>query len=99
MTKKEMKRLALLKWQYIVDNDGFSSGLTERYPELEKLMNKCSYCSMYINRITDCRGCPLKQGKFTCFDDEHLFSNWDWCRSKQNAQKVLDLIKSIPDED
>lgn len=98
LTKKEAKEWAIKKWQNIVGNDGRTYELYSKYPELNSMKNGCSYCELYFNRI--CDGCPIKPkieeyddiNESGCVQEIHPFYQWDIERTKENAQKVLDLI-------
>lgn len=97
LTKKEAKRLSILKWEYIVENNGSDDRLIEEYPELDELTGNCGYCEIYNpfseNRITDngCSPCPLVVNKHPCTTT--VWYVWIRKRNKKNAQAVLDLIK------
>ena len=93
MTLKEAKELAIMKWEFIVENDGdLDSIICEVIPELSGLQNLCSYCELFLAK--DCQGCPLAVGCM-CMEIEHPYSVWLHNSTTENAQKVLDLIKSI----
>lgn len=106
---KELKRLALLKWDYLVENpDVKFSELKEIFPELKKEIAACSFCTTYYS--SDCLGCPVRienpeKEKYphiapmlTCNDTFHPFLTFIADRSVENAQAVRDLIQSIPEE-
>lgn len=96
MTQQEAKEWAVKKWQYIVDNDGSSYGLLRAHPELRDFSNNCSYCQMYIENSmsTICTGCPLLLNDLRCTYVGHPYLDWVKDSTKENAQKVLDLILS-----
>ncbi len=108
MTKKEAKELCILKWEYIVENNGSSKGLIKKYPQLKKLNYGCAYCDKYITGETfsllHCAKCPIRPKVDDYHDIEyvgcsqygHPYSNWSYNNTKENAQLVLDLIKERP---
>ncbi len=91
MTKKEAKRLSILKWEFIVKNDG-DYKLCKLPEELRNLESQCGFCEKYYKK--DCDGCPINNtdiGK--CWYDKHPYSTWYHNRTVSNAQIMLDLIK------
>ena len=103
MTNREAKRLAILKWEYIVECDGSDKLITSDLPELNKLEAQCSYCEMfnnivYFNRSDKkrmyCKLCPIRRGYITCMNKESIHAKWYLNKTKENAQAVLDLIKT-----
>lgn len=104
MTKEEAKELCILKWEYIVNNEGSEDGLINKYPELNKLLYECAYCELYFNDNSKhhCDNCPIKikYSKRTnkyygfCLTPDHPYNKWDNANTKENAQVVLDLIKN-----
>ena len=48
LTKKRAIRLSILKWEWIVENDGCQNGLSKHIPELAKLKSHCGLCELYI---------------------------------------------------
>jgi hypothetical protein len=101
MERKEAKELCIRKWEYIVEHDGKmdSAALEEAIPELTNLLCNCAYCELYYN--DDCTGCPINLSNANirecgCRQENHPFLNWCDYHSKENAQKVLFLIKNKP---
>lgn len=96
MTKREAYKLSLKKWQYIVKNDGDDSDLLFCYPELRNIRAACGYCQKYL-MLLNCKGCPLNiinNGFYEagCHQAGHPYNDWIEDPTKENAQKVLDLI-------
>jgi len=99
MTKKEAKRLSLLKWQMIIDNNGRNN---INYPdELMELKAYCGYCEKY-NTYTQyvseaehkyCQKCPIYFDNKHCMSKGHPYLYWGLYRTKKTAQKVYNLIK------
>lgn len=92
MTVQEAYGWAVKKWEYIVNNDGNTEGLFHSIPELDSFETGCAYCELFVNRLTNCQGCPLSQNGLTCIGNGHPYDDWDANPTKENAQKVLDLI-------
>lgn len=91
LTKKEAKRLSILKWEFIIENGG-NYKLHKLPKELENLQSECGYCEKYYEK--NCAGCPINTpdiGK--CWHSGHLFHVWYNNKTVENAQAVLDLIK------
>ena len=74
MTLAEAKRLAILKWESIVSNNGSDWRIHFDVPELKTIMNSCGFCEraqqVYHNKISAnrnmeaprfgrCTYCPL----------------------------------------
>ena len=98
LTLQEAYKYAVIKWQYIVNNDGESYGLRDEYPELINFRAGCSYCELFWDSVTGCKGCPLKARRRVyirepgCRQPKHSYNIWDDEPTKANAQAVLDLI-------
>lgn len=97
MTLQEAKRLAIKKWEWIVGNDGACDWrkLEADIPEISIFYGNCSYCHLF--GANNCKSCPLNLNGITCKKtySEHPFRIYADNKTKQNAQKVLNLIKSI----
>ena len=108
LTKKKAKELCIKKWEYIVNNDGILDGERLRFaiPEISSLPGKCAYCELYRHtesvKFYYCFKCPLRpkyskdydKYNFGCHQQNHSFKIWYNNNTKENAQKVLDLIKN-----
>lgn len=104
MTKKEAKRLSVLKWQYIVDNDGIEYGVHFKVEGLLGLQSNCGLCDKYQDTASKslkyCAKCPIRLkvkdyssiGNTGCWQDSHPYKIWSYNATKENAQAVLDLI-------
>ena len=108
LTKKEAVELSIKKWEWIVENDGIlvSILLYEKIPKLSVLISGCGLCEKYIktddNHHYSCYKCPIisndynpKEENLGCRTKGHVWNKWTHKQTKKNAQKVLDLIKSI----
>ena len=94
LTKEKAIELSIKKWEWIVENDGSMAGLTLAIPELIGLASNCGLCEKYWKDHAFCKNCPINYG-YDCYDIEHPFQEWGIDNTKESAQKVLDLIKSI----
>ena len=104
MTQQQAKELCILKWQYIVDNNGCQGGLCIKHPELSKLLSNCGYCEIYYNthsiNLLKCLDCPIRPEKENynnlskegCLQKCHPYFKWYTNQTVENAQSVLDLI-------
>ena len=95
----EAKRLSLIKWELIVENNGSSS---IQYPEeLLYLPYRCGFCKRWSEKgyfgTKDCSRCECAKAlKGICSEDqESIYTKWQYRSTKENAQAVLDAIKSI----
>lgn len=106
LTKKQAVELSIKKWEYIVSNKGHynSDELDYAIPELKKVKFHCGLCEKYLinDDYYDCVKCPLfieyenpNYDQLGCTQTEHPFNIWIDDESIENAQAVLDLIKSI----
>jgi hypothetical protein len=99
MTNQEMYEYVILKWRYIVNNNGSDDGLKEAHPEMKNFRSNCSYCEKYLEK--GCVDCSLntKNKDYTfisasaCMEEDHPFYAWFYNRNITNAQKVLNLIR------
>ncbi len=98
MTKREAKRLSILKWKAIINNNG---GLTD-VPETSDFPYGCAYCEKYLHSpgkvLEYCSKCPMiltthRKGKYGCCQSKHPYMIWTKNENVKNAQAVLDLIR------
>lgn len=108
MTQKEAIELSIKKWEWIVDNGG-SYSVTEligKFPGLEDFHNGCPLCELYYEtsegKKKRCAECPLAEKYKRIYKDNcgchmksHPFNKWCMTYSKEDAQKVLDMLKNI----
>jgi hypothetical protein len=103
MINQERYNYTILKWRYIVNNNGSEDGLIEAYPELLNFNSYCSYCEFFICK--GCVGCPLNLLKekypvyrmtdmvtCACREVSHPFNVWVYNKNTKNAQAVFNLI-------
>ncbi len=89
LTKKEAKRLSILKWEFIIKNGGDYKLTLELPKEIHHLDANCGYCEKY----KDCTKCPLFLGDTSdCADLGHPWKKWANNSTVKNAQAMLDLI-------
>ena len=95
LTRKKAFELSIKKWEWIVENNGKLNGLTQAIPEIVSLAAHCGLCE-YNDLHEDgfCGNCPIKVNGKSCGSSAHPWSIWYDSRTKENAEKVLDLIKS-----
>ena len=94
MTKAEAKKWSIKKWEYIVNNNGLKTGIITAIPELLTLKNRCGYCEKYSEGYY-CINCPISLGyECGCSHHKHPYSYWNNEPTKENAEKVLHLIKN-----
>ena len=93
---KELKRLAILKWEYLVKHPCDNYYLGDKIPELANEVNYCAFCTEYYHRL--CKGCPIVVDGMPCYRNIHPVSIWASEETKETAQRVLNLIKAIPEE-
>lgn len=92
---KEAKILAIIKWTYIVNNNGSERGLLEAHPELKHLNGYCGFCELIIEKYHGkCKKCVLyKKDIGKCGSgDNHPYTIWHYNNTTKAAQAVLDLI-------
>jgi len=91
LSLKEAKRLSLIKWE------DRKIGIKD-YTEIGELRAHCGFCERYKN-YKNCRRCEFgKVAGICCLDDGNLYSKWAKNRDSEGCQKIIDAIKSIPDE-
>lgn len=93
---KELKRLAILKWEYLVEKPKSGNIIKDVIPRLAKELYACSFCTEFYNR-RECIGCPVRVKDTPCYREGHPFNKYLSYRTKANAQAVLNLIKAIPE--
>ena len=95
-TLQEAYDLAILKWQWVVNRGGgqYKEDLAEEIPELGNFPANCSYCELFYEDY--CEGCPLnitpEFGGHGCLEETHPWNIWMDDLTKENAEKVLELI-------
>jgi hypothetical protein len=102
LTRKEAFRLSILKWEYIVENDG--QDVIPGEVESLDMIGNCALCEKYLHTtdtvLRQCAECPIRPdikdydelGGMGCRQEVHPFQIWDY--TKETAIKVLELIKS-----
>jgi len=94
LSLKEAKRLSIIKWEAHVKAGGYEPNLPK---ELAPLAASCGFCERWNNI---CSGCEFGKlaGRCASWDKSDLFSIWYNKPNIENAQSILNIIKSIPDE-
>jgi len=111
ITNKQAKELEIKKWKYIIKNNYNPNNFLKNKSELSELIDYCGFCELYITncskKFKHCYKCPLvimtddyNYDLYGCKQINHPFKLWfegdkDNRFSKENAQKMLDLILNI----
>ena len=92
-----MKNIELMKWNFIVENDGkFNRELyITLHPEVEKLINLSAFCNKYYHTRLSCKWCEMRIRENDCNDYIHPYTKWFINNNKENAIKMLEFVKSI----
>ena len=91
LSLKEAKKLSIIKWEAHVRAGGYEENLPR---ELDDLWGDCGFCE----RWGECKFCEFGNAAGVCTEDNSLYYIWFFNSSIQNAQNILEIIKSIPDE-
>ena len=101
LSLKEAKRLSIIKWEAHVK----AGGECKQMPiETSFLKNRCGFCERYRDSDEDyglaCYDCEFGKLAGWCNneDESDLYSIWCDRSNVENAQSILNIIKSIPDE-
>lgn len=112
MTGKEAKELAIKKWEIVIEHNGSDWNLHRELPrEIQNFKNECSYCELFMafyNGRNICnKNCPLfiknsdwDETRFIgvgCRAKNHPYHIWCEDESKENAIRILELIKNSPE--
>lgn len=98
LTRKQAFDLSIRKWEGIVENGQIPRDILDM-----NLNYHCGLCEKYMDsnfesfeRCKKCPICPKEKtcDSFGCKQNEHPFLLWALDKNPENAQKVLDLIKS-----
>ena len=101
LSLKEAKRLSIIKWEAHVKAGGFCVQLPV---EIHKLRSKCGFCERWKDSTlkfgVNCEKCEFAKVAGICEseDEKDLFSIWEIYDTVENAQAILNIIKSTPDE-
>ena len=72
--------LSVVKWAYVILNNGSDVGLIKAHPELANLRSYCGLCQYHINdnnKETDCSRCPVVTKKrYSCYYSESFYQRW-----------------------
>jgi len=92
----EAKRLSIIKWELIVENNG--SPEIDYPEEVSVLIHDCGFCERWRPHKSGCEKCECAKvlgGACNSMGGRDLFAIWSKNQTKENAQAVLDAIKSI----
>lgn len=99
ISKKEARRIAILKWKYLVeDPDARHFQIIGAVPETKDHLWTCPYCTMYFKKKGIkgfCAGCPGRVRGLSCFETGHPYDTFTLNKCTETAQKVLDTALSI----
>ena len=87
----EAKRLGIKKWQMHVDAGGHSN-LTYKDEELRCLLGSCGFCERWKEK---CKKCEFGKVAGKCDSEGSLFDDWVFNYTKENAEKILNVIKNL----
>jgi len=92
----EAKRLSILKWECIIQNNGLQYPI-KWPPEIKDLNCKCGFCERWDFPSEDsCTQCELALAMgVDCPDESSPYHIWSEASTKETAQAVLNMIKSI----
>ena len=99
LTRKQAFELSIRKWEALARGENIPEYILEM-----SMMGYCGLCEKYFNRgakgcYMGCKKCPIcpeteEVDDFGCHQPSHPFKAWAVKGTNENAQKVLDLIKS-----
>ena len=94
----EAIRLSIIKWECHVAAGGFceEKDLPE---EVKELKGYCGFCQRWrvfeIYPFSGCCMCEFAELAGRCTNGNFLYDNWCNTNSKQDAESILEIIKSI----
>lgn len=98
---EEAKRLSIIKWKAIIEQDGI---LTKVPEEIKGLRSHCGFCQrhMIFNdpiNDRDCNNCELGKRAMPCTQKNSGYELWYSAKSETNrihfAKQLLDTIKQL----
>lgn len=87
----EAKRLGIKKWQMHVDAGGYSDEVYED-KELKCLRGHCGFCERWEVK---CKNCEFGKVAGKCDSEGSLFDYWSYICTKENAERILNVIKNL----
>ena len=87
----EAKRLGIKKWQMHVDAGGCYD-LVIRDEEINNILNSCGFCERWK---MNCEKCEFGKVGIYCRCRGSLFNKWVLQPTKENAEKILNVIKNL----
>ena len=95
---EEAKRLSVKKWQMHVYAGGCDKDVgTDK--ELYNLLCHCGFCERHKSKVKypylNCNNCEFGKVAGVCPNEGSLHDEWFWAQTKENAQKILDVIKNL----
>ena len=101
LTRKQAFELSIRKWEALARCEGIPKDILRM-----EMDNDCGLCEKYWRtqnkKLQVCAMCPIRQlikgytdtTESGCMQRYHPFRVWWYNKTTENAQKVLDLIKS-----
>ena len=91
LSLSEAKRLGIKKWQLQVDAGGYSDEVYED-KELKCLRGHCGFCERWKVK---CKNCEFGKVAGICSYRGSLYDIWFNNTTKENAEKILNVIKNL----
>jgi hypothetical protein len=90
ITKREAKRLSILKWKWFYDNPLLPLFECPHWHELEPLFSECGLCEYNKGaEIAMCEKCILTPN---CDDEKSLYIKWSYAKTIKTKKKYAGLI-------
>jgi hypothetical protein len=101
LSRKQAFELSIKKWEALARGEDVPDEILDL-----QLLNGCGLCEKYYhtnsNELSKCAKCPIRPDLedyddiniVGCDQNNHPWIVWSYHRTPENAQKVLDLIKS-----
>lgn len=102
MNLSKANEFAIIKWNWIVANNGVSdiSSMISKIPELGVLKSKCGFCDMYWlhkDANSQCKDCPMLIDKTdltsNCKSTHHPYNIWLNDKTLINAKRMLKYVR------
>ena len=100
MNLLKAKELTVMKWNWIVSNNGISdiSSMISKIPELGVTKTKCGLCDLFWLQEDACKNCPLLIEKTdattNCKSAHHPYRKWLDNKNTKTARKMLRYVNA-----
>jgi hypothetical protein len=111
ITKDQAFRASVAKWEALAEDQSMLliNDIVVDDFTLRQLRHRCGFCHYYMPAVSDseksivpsignCGKCPLVIDGKTCVHDDHPYTIWAESELIEDAQAVLDLIRSVKDK-